>query len=68
MRYGGVMKEEKRFVEIHEESTGWMNNVILVDRETGVTYLLTGYRQMGGLTPLLDPDGKPVITKLDEEV
>ena len=38
---------------------------ILIDKETGVNYLLikTGYGL--GLTPLLDKDGKPVISKLD---
>ena len=35
---------------------------IWVDRETGVNYVfhMSGYA--GGLTPLLDADGKPVIT------
>jgi len=32
---------------------------IFVDKETGVHYMF----YMGGLTPLLDKDGKPVIDK-----
>lgn len=37
---------------------------ILVDKETGVNYLYrkTGYA--GGLAPLLDKDGKPVVTDI----
>lgn len=36
---------------------------ILVDRETGVHYLWVESGQAGGLTPLLDKDGKPIGTK-----
>lgn len=36
---------------------------VIVDRETGVNYLWVKDAQAGGLTPLLDKDGKPVITK-----
>jgi hypothetical protein len=37
-------------------------NEIWVDRETGVNYLFHAAGYAGGLTPLLDKDGKPVIT------
>ena len=36
---------------------------IIVDRETGVNYLFVQRGYGGGLTPLLDADGKPIITK-----
>ncbi|MCI9507730.1 MAG: xylan 1,4-beta-xylosidase [Oscillospiraceae bacterium] len=36
---------------------------IWVDTETGVNYLFHRCGNAGGLTPLLDKDGKPVITK-----
>ena len=36
---------------------------ILVDMETGVNYLWVKSGYAGGLTPLLDADGKPIITK-----
>jgi len=36
---------------------------IIVDQETGVNYLFVNFDNAGGLTPLLDADGKPVITK-----
>jgi hypothetical protein len=37
--------------------------VVIVDKETGVNYLYVCRGYGGGLTPLLDSDGKPVITK-----
>ena len=41
-------------------------NEIWVDKETGVNYLYHFAGYSGGLTPLLDKDGKPVITKIEE--
>ncbi len=35
---------------------------ILVDKDTGVNYLFHFSGYAGGLTPLLDSDGKPVIS------
>lgn len=35
---------------------------IWVDRETGVNYVFHASGYAGGLTPLLDREGKPVIT------
>ena len=37
--------------------------MVIVDKETGVNYLYVGRGYGGGLTPLLDADGKPIITK-----
>ncbi|MBR1406274.1 MAG: hypothetical protein IJ578_05005 [Bacteroidales bacterium] len=37
--------------------------IIVVDKETGVNYLFVCRGYGGGLTPLLDADGKPIITK-----
>lgn len=36
---------------------------IIVDRETGVHYLVWARGYAGGITPLLDAEGKPVIEK-----
>lgn len=36
--------------------------MIFVDRETGVNYMFNKVGYAGGLTPLLDKEGKPVIT------
>ena len=40
------------------------SSTLFVDRETGVTYLFIKSGYGAGLTPLLDKDGKPVITEL----
>lgn len=53
---------DDRFEKIY--SQGFMSiTEILVDRETGVCYLWHHDGHAGGLTPLLDADGKPVIKK-----
>ncbi len=57
------MAKEERFEKVY--SQGKMNvTEIWVDRETGVNYLyhISGYA--GGLTPLLDREGKPVISPI----
>jgi len=35
---------------------------IWVDRETGVNYVFHASGYAGGMTPLLDRDGKPVVS------
>ena len=54
-----------RFELIHKEihSAGLEKRIIYVDKETGVNYLYVQNGYSGGLTPLLDADGKPGITK-----
>ena len=59
------MAKEKRFIKIYSQEMG--STVILVDKETGVNYLFTSSGYAGGLTVLLDKDGKPVITPIEEE-
>ena len=39
---------------------------IWVDTETGVNYVWHASGYAGGLTPLLDKEGKPVITSVAE--
>ena len=54
---------EKRFEKIY--SQGMMDTMsILVDRETGVNYLFVTSGSAGGLTPLLNRDGTPVISSI----
>lgn len=54
---------EKRFVKTYSQG-GWTDNEveIWVDTRTGVNYLYTQSGHAGGLTVLLTPEGKPVIT------
>ena len=54
---------EKRCVKIY--SDGMMNvSEIWVDTKTGVNYFYHACGSSGGLTPLLDRDGKPVVSAL----
>lgn len=54
-----------RFVKVY--SQGKLDALIIfVDRETGVNYLFNKVGYAGGLTPLLDQEGKPVITAINE--
>ena len=55
-----MAKKEERFIKIHSENLG--SEVILVDKKTGVNYLFVQSGYAGGLTPLLNRDGTPVIT------
>ena len=44
---------EDRFVKIEE----WSNNFIMYDKQTKVQYFVFE----GGITPLLDQEGKPIL-------
>ena len=49
-------------------SQGTMNETeIWVDKETGVKYMFHARGYAGGLTPLLDREGKPVISPIVNE-
>lgn len=52
---------KKRFEKVYSQGT-LEGTEIWVDKETGVNYLYHYSGNSGGLTPLLDRDGKPVIS------
>ena len=57
------MAKDERFEKIY--SQGFAQGFeIWVDKETGVNYLYHFAGYGGGLTPLLDKDGKPVVTPI----
>lgn len=56
--------KEKRFIKIHSESLG--SNSILLDTVTGVNYFYHSDGYSGGLTVLVDKDGKPIVTPVEE--
>ena len=60
-----MAKKEERFVKVYSENLG--SEFILVDKKTGVNYLFVQSGYAGGLTPLLDRDGKPIISALPIE-
>lgn len=60
-----MAKTEDRFVKVHTE--GVLNiSEIWVDKQTGVNYLFHASGYAGGLTPLLKPDGTPVVTPISK--
>lgn len=67
------MKENgDRFVRAYMQQVGLANRTyVLVDRQTGVNYLLAGFLASSGvsctgMTVLVDSSGKPVVTPVEE--
>lgn len=57
---------KNRFEKVY--SQGVMQGVeIWVDTATGVNYMFCYGGNAGGLTPLLDSDGKPIVTGRQED-
>ena len=56
------MASDKRFFRLHNEGGGLKaGNQVWVDRETGVQYLWHADGYAGGLTVLVDAEGKPLL-------
>ncbi|PWL78489.1 MAG: xylan 1,4-beta-xylosidase [Coriobacteriia bacterium] len=67
------MKENgDRFVQAYMQRHGLANRTyVLVDRQTGVNYLLAGFLASSGvsctgMTALVGADGKPIVTPIEE--
>lgn len=58
------MAKNKRFIKTYCQGCGSIE--ILVDTETGVNYIYRCGGYGGGLTPLLNADGKPVVTPIEK--
>ena len=61
-----IMANNKRFIWEKVQNGIMKDASIPIDKETGVNYLFVEHGYAGGLTPLLDKDGKPVITPPSE--
>ena len=57
------MAKNQRFDVIYSQGT-IATTEIWVDKETGVNYLYHTAGYSGGLTPLLDRDGKPIVSTI----
>ena len=57
------MAKNQRFEKIYSQGTMSVTE-IWVDKETGINYLYHASGYSGGLTPLLDREGKPVISSI----
>ena len=58
--------DEKRFVRIYKQETLTTVLEIGMDRDTGVNYLYRRNGYSGGMTVLVDRDGKPLIGQTNE--
>ena len=63
-------KKQERFITKLVEGSALADTgqrLILVDRETGVNYLYFHSGYSGGLTVMVDADGKPIVTPVEED-
>ena len=58
------MAKEKRFIKVYSQGAG--STEILVDKATGVNYLFRSSGYSGGLTVLVDSEGKPIVSSPEE--
>ena len=62
------LTKDKRFIVKKPQNIyPFLSSYVLVDKETGVNYLYACSGYSGGLTVLLDADGKPIVTPIVEE-
>ena len=57
------MSKEQRFEKVYTQGA-MTTTEIWVDKETGVNYLFHACGYAGGMTPLLDRDGKPIVSPI----
>ena len=55
------MAKDQRFEKVYSQGT-MTTMEIWVDKETGVNYVFHASGYAGRMTPLLDRDGKPVVS------
>ena len=60
------MAKEKRFIKTWSDGA-LGSNEIWVDRKTGVNYLFHASGYAGGLTVLVDREGKPIVTPIPND-
>lgn len=61
------MKKDSRFILKTIESSGSGLTSVVVDKSTGVQYLLAVLPSMGsGMSVLVDKDGKPLIEQVKD--
>ncbi|MBR5310400.1 MAG: xylan 1,4-beta-xylosidase [Oscillospiraceae bacterium] len=58
------MAKDKRFKKVYSQDLGSIE--IWVDKETGVNYFFHSSGYAGGMSVLLDKDGKPIVTPIEE--
>lgn len=63
---GAIIMADKRFERVFDQTTLTNSIEIWVDKETGVNYIFRASGYSGGMCPLLDRDGKPVVTTVEK--
>lgn len=58
-----MAKKEERFIKVWSDGA-FGSNEIWVDKQTGVNYLFHASGYAGGLTVLVDREGKPIVTPI----
>jgi hypothetical protein len=58
-----MAKKDARFQIVHKEG-GLTSRKVFVDSKTGVNYLFVSEGYAGGLSVMLDRDGKPFVTPI----
>ena len=64
-----MKNKDNRFVNVLKEGNSLKDEglrQILVDKETGVNYLALKSGYGLGITPMLDKDGKPIVTEIED--
>lgn len=62
------MEKNDKFTIIHSEGNPMsLKKTIFADKRTGVNYIFVQSGYVGGLTPLLNGDGTPVITDFSKD-
>lgn len=65
-----MANKDDRFVSVYKDGSPIMDSgmrQIIVDRITGVNYLVWKSGYAGGITPLLDSDGNVVASRIADE-
>ena len=60
----GLSDKNRRFVKVYEEGGMMSTFAIFVDKLTGVNYIIHHGGDSESMTPLLDPNGRPIVTPL----
>lgn len=56
-----MAKKEQRFIKVMTDGGLFNNNEVWVDTQTGVQYLYHASGYSGGMTVLVDAEGKPLL-------
>lgn len=66
-----MKNRDNRFIVVSKEGASLKDEglrQILVDKETGVNYLVVKSGYGLGITPILDKEGKPIVTVIDDQI